>query len=162
MEDVLQHGHRTPWSFPSPSHQSPAFFSAAIISVKSVKLSRLLALQPNTLWPRLLCSVVSWLASPGLAGPGGLDVERVDVCARPAEGPAWLRGSPSRSPGSPATSRHPILLSPSGWSGHLHLEDFQCNDSHTGAVCVMESSRAFPNLVYFESWKSKQLSIISE
>ena len=30
------------------------------------------------------------------------------------------------------------------------LKDFQCNDSLTGAVCIMESSRAFPNFIYWQ------------
>ena len=95
MEDVQQPVHRTPWSFPLPSHRSPAFLSSAIISVKSVKLSAPPRTAANALWPRLssfgnitLGSILEAGIS-GLAGPGGLDVERVDVCARPAEGPAW-------------------------------------------------------------------------
>ena len=134
VEDVLQHGHRTPWSFPLPSHRSPAFFSAAIISVKSVKLSA----PPRTaakhtlasalvLWCHLGWHLRAWLVREVWTSSAWM-------CARAPRkvqlGCEVLHLDPQEAQ---QHTRHP-----SGWSGHLHLEDFQCNDSHTGAVSIME------------------------
>ena len=55
-------------------------------------------------------SVASWLASPGLAGPGGLNVERVDVCARSAKVQLMSARSASPSP------RPQSDISTSSWS----------------------------------------------
>ena len=89
MEDVLQHGHRTPWSFPLPSHRSPAFFSAAIISVKSVKLSA----PPRTAAKHTLasalvfCSILAGIFGLGWSGRSG---RRARGCVRAPRGRSSL------------------------------------------------------------------------
>ena len=102
-----------------PSHSIPLACTAiTFVTFSEVSEVVKLSAPPRTAASNLPSILLSWhLASLGLAGPGDLDVRHeVIIRARPTEGPAWWRGSPTRSPWSPATGPG-ILLSPSGWSG---------------------------------------------
>ena len=127
----------------------------AIISVKSVKLSAPPRTAANTLWLGSCASVASWLASPGwlvrevwtssswvcARAPRGVrpGCEVVHLDTGGVElGPEVLQHPQVRHQRREELRRHP------GVESHLAglvigiLKDFQCNDSLTGAVSIME------------------------